>query len=427
LRPAYTISALRRALIKEFRYWKAASALDGLAIETMNYTELPLLATTLWTLLASAAALVLYVYLGYPLGLALLGKWKARGSELSAEYAPSVSVVIPAYNEAKVILDKIENSLRLDYPRDRLEIVVASDGSTDGTNEVVREYGPRGVKLLACAPRAGKISVLNRAIPAAVGEIVLLCDANVMFQPNALKRLAAHFADPCVGAVTGDVRIRSSNAPFGEGEGLYYRYERFIQLQESNLGSTVTVDGGMYAIRKELFRPLPRDTILDDFVIGMNVALAGKRVLYDPSAVASENATLDVREEFRRKVRIVAGAFRELARGQGVPAPRHVQLFWSYISHKLLRWLVPWCLLVILACSLALAWQSDRHGLPMLLVAAQVAFYGAALLACTRPNGRWPAVIGIPFYFCMVNAAACVGSIRGLCGLEKVTWRKANR
>jgi len=373
------------------------------------------------------AALVAYVYAGYPILLGLLARSRRPRVIEAAEPRWSVSLVIPAYNEAAVIRAKLENSLEIDYPRERLEIVVASDGSDDGTNEIVREFANRGVVLRPFHPRAGKISVLNRAVPEAKGEIVVLCDANVMFRPDAVRRLVAHFDDPAVGAVTGDVRIQSQDAPFGEGEGLYYRYERFIQLCETALGSTVTVDGGMYAIRKELFRPLPADTILDDFVIGMNVALSGQRVLYDPLAVATENATVDVRQEFRRKVRIVAGAFRELLRGQGVPGPSQPQLWWSFVSHKLLRWLVPWCLLVILGCSLGLL-GSDGGNLGLRwLVAAQLAFYGAALIGAARPNARWPAPIGIPFYFCMVNAAAWLGSIRGLLGLESVTWRKATR
>jgi len=377
--------------------------------------------------LACAIGVVVYIYVGYPLALAVLRSVSGRQSRWTDAYAPLVTLIIPAYNEAKVIREKIENSLRLEYPGDRLEIVVASDGSDDGTNEIVREYESRGVKSRVFVPRAGKISVLNRVVPDAAGEVVVLCDANVMFRPDVLLRLMPHFADPEIGAVTGDVRIQSEDAPFGDGEGFYYKYERFIQRQESLLGSTVTVDGGLYAIRKELFRPLPADTILDDFVIGMNVALSGRRVLYDPSAVATENATTDVHQEFRRKTRIVAGAFRELLRGHGVPGPRHRQLFWSYISHKLLRWLVPWCLILIFGCSLALTRLQGFEGTAVLLLGLQLAFYFCALVGCTRPNAHWPALIGIPFYFCMVNAAAWLGSLRGLSGVETVTWQKASR
>ena len=371
---------------------------------------------------------VVYIYFVYPAMLEVLSSLKSGGGEAADEthHRPMVSLVIPAYNELAVIRRKLDNSLAIDYPRDLLEIVVASDGSDDGTDQVVEQYISRGVVLSASSPRAGKISVLNRAIPEARGEIVVLCDANVMFAPDAIGRMAAHFADPRVGAVTGDVRIHSEDAPFGEGEGLYYKYERFLQMKESALGSTVTVDGGMYAIRKNLFRPLPEDTILDDFVIGMNIALAGRRVVYDPSVLASENATMDVRQEFRRKVRIVAGAFRELLRGHGVPGPSHGQLFWSYVSHKLLRWLTPWFLLVIFGCNLVLL-RREEINLAALLLLPQLVFYGCALLGATRPNARWPAVIGVPFYFCMVNAAAWIGSIRGVLGVEQVTWRKATR
>jgi cellulose synthase/poly-beta-1,6-N-acetylglucosamine synthase-like glycosyltransferase len=373
--------------------------------------------------------IIIYVYLGYPSLLRFARTTRSRRTtpREGGDARPVVSLVIPAYNEWPVIRQKLENSLAVAYPADRLEIIVASDGSDDGTNEIVEEFASRRIVLRAFAPRAGKISVLNRTIPDARGEVVALCDANVMFHADALERLVDHFADPDVGAVTGDVRIASADAPFGDGEGLYYKYERFIQSQESALGSTVTVDGGMYAIRKQLFRPLPVDTILDDFVIGMNVALAGYRVIYDPAAVATENATMDVRQEFRRKVRIVAGGFRELLRGHGIPGPWRPQLFWSYVSHKLLRWLVPWCLLAILASSAILAWRQGPHSVAAALVFAQLAFYACALIGTTRPNAHWPAMIGVPFYFCMVNAAAGLGLLRGLSGAERVMWKKAQR
>jgi poly-beta-1,6-N-acetyl-D-glucosamine synthase len=370
---------------------------------------------------------ICYVYIFYFLILGCLARGPARHALPFVAGRPAVTLIIPAYNERSVIRAKLENSLAIDYPRDCLEVVVASDGSDDGTDDIVLEYDSAGVVLRSFSPRAGKVSVLNRTIPEAEGEIVVLCDANVMFEPDALDRLVAHFGDPRVGAVTGDVRIRSEDAPFGEGEGLYYRYERFIQLCESAVGSTVTVDGGMYAIRKRLFQTLPADTILDDFVIGMKIALSGHRVVYDPSALAWENATVDVRQEFRRKVRIVAGAVRELLRGSGVPNPRQFQLFWSFVSHKLLRWLVPWFLLAILVCSVI---RAGRDGLTLsstVLLFPQIALYACALIGTTRPNARWPSIIGIPFYFCMVNAAAWLGSVRGLFGAERVTWKKADR
>lgn len=350
-----------------------------------------------------------------------------RGIVTPAANLPLVSLVIPAYNEGSVIRAKLDNSLAVAYPREQLEIIVASDGSDDQTEPIVKEYTCLGILLLAYKPRAGKISVLNRAIPQARGSIVVLCDANVMFDPEAIHRLIRHFADPKVGAVTGDVKIRSEDAPFGESEGLYYRYERFIQLMESVLGSTVTVDGGMYAVRKSLFTPLPDDTILDDLVIGMRIAKQGYRVIYDPSAFASENATVDVGQEFRRKVRIVAGAVRELRRGSIIPRPCQFQLFWSFVSHKLLRWLVPWFLLTILTCNVAQLSMCGCSPFALVLLLSQITFYVCALIGTTQPNQPWPAIINIPFYFCMVNAAALIGLLRGLLGVERVTWQKASR
>jgi cellulose synthase/poly-beta-1,6-N-acetylglucosamine synthase-like glycosyltransferase len=379
----------------------------------------------LWFTIVGALALIAYVYVGYPLALAALRLLQGEKGTRVADIQPPVTLIIPAYNEAKVLRPKLENALQIDYPSELLEIIVASDGSSDATDDIAREFADRGVKLRRFEPRSGKISVLNRTVPAAIGEIVVLCDANVMFWPDAVRRLVRHFADPQVGAVTGDVRIQSADAPFGQSEGMYYKYERLIQLQESAVGSVVGVDGGMYAIRREAFRPLPADTILDDFIISMNIAAQGWRVLYDPSAVATENATLDIRQEFRRKVRIVAGAFRELLRGQGLP--RSGQLFWSYLSHKVMRWLIPWFLLALLLCTAILVWQHGWGSPAGILLLAQAGLYTGALVGSTRPNARWPAIIGIPFYFCLVNAAAWLGSLRGLLGLESVTWTKADR
>ncbi len=368
-------------------------------------------------------ALILYVYLGYPVILALLRLWP-RPTYVDENYFPSVSLIIAAYNEEKVLDEKLQNSLSLQYPRGRLEIVVASDGSTDATNVIAKAYKDRGVVLHEIEPRGGKARALGLIVPGTRGEIVVLSDANTMYRPDALKKLVRHFADPTVGAVSGDVQLVDSAPLYAQSESLYYRYERWLQDMESERGSIIGADGGMYAVRRSLFRSPSVGVILDDFVISMSVARAGWRVLYDPEAVAVEHGTLTSREEFSRKVRIVSGGIQALRRGEGVPRLRQPFLLFCYVSHKLLRWIAPCFLLSMFLACLSLAstrWYA-------FLYYGQILFYSAACLsALGLPTLRRFAGSGIPYYFCLVNSAALVGLWQGLFHLQTGLWQRTTR
>ena len=296
-------------------------------------------------------ALLSYVYFGYPL-LLVITSCLVRAGQKREEYRdlPFVTLVIPAYNEELVLQRKLENAIGLEYPSDRFEIFVGDDHSHDKTAEIATSFESSGVKLFSFPNRRGKASVLNDLVSAANGEFVLLCDANVMFQRDAVNRLVGSMSDD-VGAVSGDVRLKSEDASFGSGESLYYWFERRLQQWESKIGSLMGVDGGMYLLRKNLFKPLPSDTILDDFVISMRVIKQGKKVVYEPSAIATENATPFATTEFRRRKRMSAGAAQSLIRGE-CPQPFRPIQFWQYLSHKFLRWMVPVLLLVLLTSSL---------------------------------------------------------------------------
>ncbi len=372
-----------------------------------------------WT----SVGVILYVYAGYPLILSALAlRAKPTGSD--ENYLPSVSLLIAAYNEEKVLREKLENSLALDYPSDRLEIVVASDGSTDATNAVVEAYADRGVILHKIVPRGGKTRALNTVVPKTRGEILVLSDANTMYRPNALRKLVRHFADPAVGAVSGDVRLVDAAESHAHSEGLYYRYERWLQGLESKVGSIIGADGGMYAVVRSHFRPPPDGIVLDDFVISMTVARLGFRVLYEPEAIAIEQGTLSGREEFYRKVRIIAGGIQALKLRLGIPSLRQPVLVLGYLSHKLLRWLVPCLLLLTLLSSAALAGESFY----VLAFSAQLLFYGTALIYGFNIFGcRKLRLSGIPYYFSLVNGAALVGIWKGLTGTQRVTWQRTTR
>jgi cellulose synthase/poly-beta-1,6-N-acetylglucosamine synthase-like glycosyltransferase len=374
----------------------------------------------LWTFWTSLA-LVGYAQAGYPL-LALLAS-RRRGQRRDADFVPSVTLIVPAYNEEKVLAAKLDNCLAIDYPSDRIEIVVASDGSSDATCEIARRYADRGVRLLAFPRRRGKASVLNDAVAAAAGDVLCLCDANVMFRPDALGRLVGWLADERIGAACGDVRLASDESDFGKGEGLYYQIERGIQVGESRIGSIMGVDGGMYVVRKELYRTLPPDTILDDFVISIDVVRVGRRVLYDPEAIATENGTPSSRQEFRRRVRVAAGAVQSLKRGNFPPPWMPVE-FWQFLSHKLLRWLGPIALAAALAANVALCTTSAFYAW---LLGLQAACWLAALAGAVSTRFRATRLGGVVFYFALSQAAIGVGLVKGVFNRQKVTWTKADR
>jgi cellulose synthase/poly-beta-1,6-N-acetylglucosamine synthase-like glycosyltransferase len=368
-------------------------------------------------------AIVVYVYFGYPLVLAA-GVRRSRSLRQDDGYLPTVSLVIAAHNEAKVLPEKLANSLALDYPRQRLEIVVASDGSTDATNAIARAYADRGVVLHALPCRGGKTRALSLVVPRTHGDILVLSDANTMYRPDAIRKLVRHFIDPRVGAVSGDVRLVNAADSHAYSEGVYYRYERWLQGLESRLGAMIGVDGAMYAIRRECFQPPSPDIILDDFVISMTVARLGYRVLYDPEAWASEQGTLSSGEEYRRKVRIVAGGIQALKRREGLPRWRQPLLLFCYVSHKLLRWLLPCFLVLVFLTSVALAHVPlYRYVLLGQIVFAMLAVgYGVGILGLRRH--RW---WGIPYYFCLVNGAALLGLWKGVWGTQTVTWQRTAR
>ncbi len=367
-------------------------------------------------------AVLCYVYVGYPLAMAVISSlWRTKPCDRSGE--PSVSVLIPAYNEADVIVEKLRNALALDYSSEKLEILVGSDCSSDATVELANSFADRGVKVFAFPRRRGKASVMNDLVAAASGDVLLLCDANVMFARDALRCLASRLLNSRVGAVTGDVRLKSEDCSFGVGEKLYYWLERGVQLGESRVGSLMGVDGGMYVLRKDLFVPLPADTILDDFVISMLVIKQGKRVIYDPTAIADENATPSARSEFRRRMRVSAGAVQSVLRGNFPPLWRPIEL-WQYCSHKLLRWCVPMLLAALLALNACLLWEGVMY---QAILAVQLLGYLLATAGVVSVQIRRTRLVGIPFYFVMTFVAMSAGMCKALLFRQSGAWDKTER
>lgn len=366
---------------------------------------------------------ILYVYLGYPLVLWLASRFSQPGKK-DLNWFPSVPLIIAAHNEEDVLQDKLENSLKIDYPRDRLEVIVVSDGTTENTSTIARSFSQEGILLHEIVPRGGKTRALNLAVNTVSSDILVLSDANTMYQPDALRKLVRHFADSTVGAVSGDVRLVNAADTHAFSETIYYHYERWLQGLGSRVCSMIGTDGGMYAISRKLFQR-PSDTIiLDDFVISMNVARAGYRVVYEPEAVALEKGTPTSLEEFRRKIRIVAGGLQAMKLGEGLPKLNQPLLIFGYLSHKLFRWLVP--VFLILLFTVALVLSAER--IYFLAFGGQVLFYGGAILyaknALGLQNVKW---MGISYYFSLVNYAALMGLWKELMGSETVLWQRTSR
>ena len=372
----------------------------------------------------AAALLLAQTYFLYPLWLLLLSRLRPawRGTQAGPGAWPTVSLVVAAHDEASCIEEKLCNSLALDYPPDRLEVLIGSDGSIDGTDALVRAYPDPRVQLSA-APRAGKTSVLNRCIPAARGEVVVLSDANTRIEPGALKALVRHFADPEVGAVCGRLQLYNPTRAEYE-ESAYWKYESWLKAMEGTQGAVVGANGGLYALRRELFRPLPPSTIVDDFVIALRLLDQGYRVLYEPEALAEEETTEDYDREFARRARIAAGNFQSLGLVPGLLSPLRGFPAFAFWSHKVLRWCAPALMLVALAANAALLDQPFYR----FTMAAQVGFYALAMLGSMAVGpSLLRRVAGVAYYFVTMNLAIAVGFWRFLRNSQGAAWERTAR
>jgi biofilm PGA synthesis N-glycosyltransferase PgaC len=369
----------------------------------------------------SGVSVVLYCYFGYPLILAFANKLKrGRGPARQSDASPTVCLLISAFNEEKVLRKKIENSLSLDYPREKLTILVASDGSTDRTVSIAEDYEDLGVRLFHRPVRSGKSAVLNEALKTVRSEIVVFTDANAMFAEESLKQLIARFDDPKVGCVVGKLRYVDGRATsVSKGEGLYWRYEGLLSVLESALGSVLVANGSIFAIRRELHPDLYPE-VANDFQTPIEIGALGHAVVYEPEAVAFEQSTMLWQEEFERKVRIIvrglAGFWKLRRKIRGFRR-------WQFFSHKLLRWAIGPLMLVVFVSNVALARGSAFY---TVILAAQLLVYVAALNGWQMRKTRKPhPLFSLPFYFTMVNLAAVVAIAKFVSGKRQRVWEKA--
>ncbi len=353
--------------------------------------------------------LVIYNLLGYPLTLFILTVFY-KNQARSKPIRPIVSLIIAAYNEEKFIEEKIINSLRLDYPR--LEIIVISDGSTDRTDEICRKYNHEinFVRL----PRGGKLKALNKIVPLARGKVILLSDANTLYDSNTVKEMVKHFNDPKVGGVVGNINFVCKKGKHKQGEYVFTKLERFIQERESLLGSTVGLVGPINAVRKDLYTSL-KGMAVEDFVLGLEILKKGYRVVYDPDANAWEESTPNIKAESERKARIVVGGMQSL---KYIPSfITQPIVLWQFFSRKVLRWFMAEILLLIFLFNLLLLNKTPY----LLFFNLQLAFYAVSLLG-SKVNK-----LSFFYYFIKMQIASLRGFLRFVTGRQEMTWKRTER
>lgn len=379
-----------------------------------------LLQILFWTSLAA----VVYAYAGYPLALAVCHVFVRKpASEPDEEYLPSVSILMAAYNEVAYIRQKLENCLALDYPQDKLEILIGSDGSDDGTDEIVREFADRGVRLLVFNPRRGKMAAMNRLVRAAQNDVCLFSDVSECFDADALRKLVRHLADPTVGVVAGNHVFDQSRTGLGMGTSVYREFKRFCWKVESRLYSTCRCDGPIYVCRRELFPFPPDGTINDDIAVPFGVLSAGKRIVFEPEAICRGEGHSRTSVFFRQKIRINAGRYQLLRLNRELFVPWPPLRWWIFFSHHVVPLFVPWFMLIALCTNVALSFHENP--LYRWLLIPHAGFYLLAAVGFVAERLRIHLrALAIPFYFVGSNLGSLCGFFAFATGRQRATWRK---
>lgn len=360
-----------------------------------------------------------YVYLGYPLLLAIVGLL-ARRPKTSLGYFPTISVLIAAYNEEDGIQKKIEQTLSLDYPVDKIEIIVLSDCSTDRTDEIVKSCTDPRVRLFRAPERKGKTNAQNLGVEIAHGEILVFSDATTVYHPLALQYLATNYSDSKVGGVSGRYQYfdPAGQSPTGSGMITFWNYENFIKMMQSKIRTISGCCGCIYSIRRAAYTPLHPD-VISDLVQPLWAIQKGYRVVFEDRALAYEETTKSSKEEFSMRIRVVTRGIRGILSVSNLLNPwKYGWVSFQLLSHKVLRWMIPFYLLLLFASS-AILWNFSWYGG---LFVSQVAFYGFALLTLLIPMHRMWKPLGIPLYFCTLNFAALSSIIEVIRGRKYVVW-----
>lgn len=377
--------------------------------------------------------IIFYSYFGYGILVYFLVRltriFRPARRVFDHSFTPSVALIVSAYNEEEVMEEKIRNTLELEYPRELLEILFITDGSTDGSNDIIRRY-PQ-IVLLHEPERKGKIAAMNRAVAHVQSPILIFCDANTLLNPSCVRQVVKHYSDPHVGGVAGEKRILQSdkNSAASTGEGLYWKYESFLKKLDSDLHTTVGAAGELFSIRKELFEITPHGVIIEDFVQSMRLCVRGFSVRYEPEAYAMETGSASIREEMKRKVRICAGAFQAMVLLKDLfNVFRYPVVSFQFISHRILRWTI--CPIALIVMLLANVWLVVYRPSPLYigLLVAQLLFNVLAVTGWVYANKNIRVkALYVPFYFLFMNMAVFMGFNRFIQKKQTVLWEKAER
>jgi len=368
---------------------------------------------------------IVYSYVIYPVILMLMGGFSKREERIEGGNLFGVTVIIAAYNEEKVIAQRIENCLNLSYPADQLEIIIASDGSDDGTVEIAKEHGMGRIKLLNYSDRRGKVNVLNDAVKEARNEIIVFSDANTMFAPDAIEKIVKHFQDEKIGCVCGHLQfVNPDNSNSGELEGIYWKYETLLKKMEGRRGSLLGANGAIYAVRKSLYCFPAPDTIVEDFVIPMKILEKGYEVVFEPDSIAVEETAKHIVHEKQRRIRIGAGDFQALLMLKSLLNPFRGFVALAFWSHKVLRWFAPFFMIGAFIANLVLIGYPFYKAMLIL----QMVFYVSAIIGQILSwSGMKVKMFNICYYFVSMNLALFLGFFKFLSGTQKVTWQRTER
>ncbi|MCC8423759.1 glycosyltransferase family 2 protein [Mucilaginibacter sp. UR6-11] len=377
--------------------------------------------------------IIFYAFIGYGLLLYVLIKIKRaiKGKPIlpKAVNLPTCTLIIAAYNEEDFIEQKIQNSLALSYPENKLRFIFITDGSTDNTAKIVS--GHPEIMHLHTDERLGKMAAVHRAKDAADTDVLVFTDANTFLNPEAIINICRHYADAKVGAVAGEKRVSvAQTADATAGEGFYWKYESKLKTWDSELYSVVGAAGELFSVRTNLYQPVPSNAIIDDFMISMLIACRGYKIVYEPEAYASETASEDVKEELKRKIRIAAGGIQSIIWLKSLLNPFKIPLLsFQYISHRVLRWtVVPFLMILVLLLNISIVARGHSPAIYQLILIAQIAFYGMSILGWVIVARQIKIkIFFIPYYFCMMNYAVIRGIFRFAAGRQSAIWEKAKR
>lgn len=381
--------------------------------------------------------IIFYSYLGYGIVLYLLVKVKrllglSKPYTENADYEPEVTLFVAAYNEKDYVDEKVKNSFSLNYPKEKVKQVWITDGSNDGTPELLRKY--EGIEVHHVNERGGKIGAMNRGMQFVKTPIVIFSDGNTNLGKDSIREIVNLFKNPKVGCVSGEKRIygKDSDAAAGAGEGLYWKYESTLKKWDAELYSVVGAAGELFAIRTELWQEVEKDTLLDDFMISLRVAMSGYTIQYNPNAYAIETASANVKEELKRKIRISAGGIQSVVRLRSLlNIFKYGTLSFQYISHRVLRWtLTPLLLALIIIINFFLAFNSGMKpdNIYTILFYGQLLFYVMALTGWFLENRKIKIkILFVPYYFFIMNLSVFLGFKRYLKGNQSVNWERAKR